>query len=138
MKMMAMAALFAAVLQSGGLTMRSIDQGQESRIDVSKQVSARTVDEWDALWKQHAAGRARPAVDFDKEVIAAVFLGSRPSAGYSVRIVRVRQEGAALVVSYTETRPAPDALTAQVLTSPYQIVAIPKGSTTDVKFERVN
>jgi hypothetical protein len=134
----AIAALLVAVLQSGGPTMRPIDQGQESRIDVSKQVSARNVDEWDALWKQHGAGRPRPAVDFNKEVIAAVFLGSRPSAGYGVRIVRVREEGATLVVSYTETRPAPDALTAQVLTSPYQIVAIPKGSTTEVKFERVN
>ena len=134
---MAIAALLVAVLQAS-LPMRSLDQGQESGIEAAKQVSARSALEWDALWKQHAAGRARPAVDFNKEVIAAVFLGSRPSAGYSVRIVRVRQEGAALVVSYTETRPAPDALTAQVLTSPYQIVAIPKGSTTEVKFERVN
>jgi len=55
-----------------------------------------------------------------------------------VQIVGVRQEGGALVVSYRATRPAPDALTAQVLTSPYHIVAIPKGSTTEVKFERVN
>jgi PrcB C-terminal len=134
---MAMAALLVAVLQNN-LPMRSIDQGPESRIDMSKQVSARTADEWDALWKEHGGGRARPAVDFSKEVIAAVFLGSRPSAGYSVQIVRARQEGASLIVSYTETRPAPGALAAQVLTSPYHIVAIPKGSTTDVKFERAN
>lgn len=134
---MAIAALLVAVLQTS-LPMRSLDQGQSSAIDAAKQVSARTADEWDALWKQHASGRARPSVDFSKEVVAAVFLGSRPSAGYGVQIVRVRQEGGALVVSYRETRPAPDALTAQVLTSPYHIVAIPKGSTTDVKFERVN
>ena len=133
----AIAALLVAVLQSS-LPMRSIDQGPESRIDMSKQVSARTADEWDALWKDHGGGRARPAVDFTKEVVAAVFLGSRPSAGYSVQIVRARQEGASLVVSYRETRPAPGALAAQVLTSPYHIVAIPKGSTTDVKFERAN
>jgi hypothetical protein len=118
--------------------MRSIDQGQESRIDVSKQATARTAEEWDALWKEHGGSVVRPAVDFNKEVIAAVFLGTRPSAGYRVQIVRARQDGATLVVSYTETRPAPGTLAAQVLTSPYQIVAIPKGTTTDVKFERVN
>lgn len=134
---MAIAALLVAVLQAS-LPMRSLDQGQESGIEAAKQVSARNADEWDSLWKQHASGRARPSIDFGKEVVAAVFLGSRPSAGYGVQIVGVRQEGSALVVSYRETRPAPDALTAQVLTSPYHIVAIPKGSTTDVKFERVN
>ena len=134
---MAIAALLVAVLQAS-LPMRSLDQGQESGIEAAKQVSARSALEWDALWKQHASARARPSVDFTKEVVAAVFLGSRPSAGYGVQIVGVRQEGSALVVSYRETRPAPDALTAQVLTSPYHIVAIPKGSTTDVKFERVN
>jgi len=134
---MAVAAMLVAILQTG-LPMRSIDQGQQSGIDVAKQVSARSVEEWDALWKAHAGGRARPSVDFSKDIVAAVFLGSRPSGGYSVQIVGVRQEGAALVVSYKETRPAPDALTAQVLTSPYHIVAIPKGTATEVKFERVS
>ena len=134
---MAIAALLVAVLQTT-LPMRSIDQGQGSGIEAAKQVNARNVDEWDALWKEHAGSRARPSVDFTKEVVAAVFLGSRPTAGYGVRIVRARQDGVALVVSYTETRPAPGALAAQVLTSPYHIVAIPRGSTTDVKFERVN
>lgn len=134
---MAIAAMLAAVLQTS-LPMRSLDQGQESRVDVSRQVSARTVDEWDALWKQHGSGHARPSVDFTKEVVAAVFLGSRPSAGFSVQIVGARQDGGALIVSYKETRPARDALTAQVITSPYHIVAIPKGTTTEVKFERVS
>ena len=135
---MAIAALFAAAILQNSLPMRSLDQGQESRVDVAKQVTARTVDEWDALWKQHGSGRARPSVDFSKEVVAAVFLGSRPSAGFNVQIIGARQDGTALVVSYKETRPAPDALTAQVITSPYHIVAISKGSTTDVKFERVS
>ena len=131
------AVLLAAVLQTS-LPMRSIDKGQESQIDAARQVSARTADEWAKLWTQHAGARTRPAVDFNKEAVAAVFLGTRPSAGYAVEIVSSRQEGATLVVSYKETRPAPDSVAAQVLTSPYHIVAIPKGSTTDVKFERVD
>lgn len=131
------AALLVAVLQTS-VPMRSIDKGQESQIDTARQVSAHTADEWAKLWMQHAGARTRPNVDFNKEVIAAVFLGTRPSAGYAVEVVSARQEGAALVVSYKETRPAPDSVAAQVLTSPYHIVAIAKGSTTDVKFERVN
>ena len=132
---MAIAATLVALLQAG-LPMRTVDNGQSSQIDRAKQVSARTADEWTKLWTEHAGGRTRPNVDFTKEVVAAVFLGSRPSAGYAVEIVRARQDGASLVVSYKETRPAPDSVAAQVLTSPYHIVAIQKGSTTDVKFER--
>ena len=131
------AALLVAVLQTS-LPMRSIDKGQASQIDAAGQVSAHMADEWAKLWTRHAGARTRPSVDFNKEVVAAVFLGTRPSAGYAVEIVGARQEGVALVVSYKETRPAPDSVAAQVLTSPYHIVAIPKGSTTDVKFERVN
>jgi protease stability complex PrcB-like protein len=132
----AIAAALVAVLQSS-LPMRSIDRGQNSQIDAARQASARNADEWSKLWTSHAGARARPNVDFSKEVVAAVFLGSRPTAGYGVEIVRARQDGVALVVSYEETRPSPDSVAAQVLTSPYHIVAVPKGSTTDVKFERV-
>ena len=130
------AAALVALLPAG-LPMRTVDKGQSSQIDKAKQVSARTPDAWATLWSGHAGGRTPPNVDFTKDVVAAVFLGSRPSAGYAVDIVRARQDGVALVVSYKETRPAPDSVAAQVLTSPYHIVAIPKGSTTDVKFERV-
>ena len=131
------AILLAAVLQAA-VPMRSIDKGVMSNMDAGRQASARSTGEWTALWRLHAGERTRPNVDFSREVIVAVFLGTRPTAGFSVEIVGVRQEGQALIVSYKETRPAPDALTAQVLTSPYHIVAVPRGTTTDVKFERVS
>jgi hypothetical protein len=117
--------------------MRSIDKGVMSNMDDGRQASAASREEWDKLWIQHAGERTRPNVDFTREVVAAVFLGTRPTAGFSIEIVRVRQDSVALVVEYRETRPAPDSVAAQVLTSPYHIVAVPRGSTTQVKFERV-
>jgi hypothetical protein len=131
------AVLLAAVLQAT-IPMRTIDSGMTSNVDAGRQASARSVEEWSKLWTLHAGERTRPAVDFSKEIVVAVFMGTRPTAGFSVQIVRVRQDGPALVVSYTETRPAPDSVAAQILTSPFHIVAVPRGSTTDVKFERVN
>lgn len=133
--------LLAATLQAASpntVPMRSIDKGMMSNMDDGRQASARTAADWDRLWTQHAGERTRPSVDFTKEVVVGVFLGTRPTGGFSIEIVRVRQEGAALVVEYKETRPAPDSVAAQVLTSPYHIVAVPKGTTTDVKFARVN
>ncbi len=131
------ALLLAAILQSS-LPMRTIDKGMTSDMDAPRQASARSVEEWSRLWMQHAGERTRPSVDFSKDVVVAVFMGTRPTAGFGVEIVRVREEGPTLVVSYKETRPAPDSVTAQILTSPFHIVAVPRGATTDVKFERVN
>ena len=131
------ALLFALILQAT-VPMRAIDKGTISQMDDARRAGVKSVDEWSKLWTLHAGERARPAIDFSKEIVIGVFMGSRPSAGFSVEIVRVREEGASLVVSYRETRPAPDSVAAQVLTSPFHIVAVPKGATTDVKFERVN
>jgi hypothetical protein len=135
-----LAMLLAATLQSANtntVPMRSIDKGVMSNMDDGRQASALSVEEWAKLWAQHAGERTRPSVDFTREVVAAVFLGTRPTAGFSIEIVRVRQEPLALVVEYRETRPAPDSVAAQVLTSPYHIVAVPRGSATQVKFARV-
>ena len=75
---------------------------------------------------------------FGKEIVVAVFMGSRPTAGFSVEIVSTRVDGVALVVQYRETRPARDAIVAQILTMPYHIAAVPKrAGVTDVRFEKL-
>jgi hypothetical protein len=132
---MMMAILLAAVLQAT-VPMRAIDKGTMSQIDGARQAVARSAAEWSTLWSQHAGDRARPAVDFNKEMVVAVFLGTRPTAGFSVEVVGAREEGTTLVVSYRESRPQPGAVAAQVLTSPFHVVAVPKHG--DVKWERVS
>jgi hypothetical protein len=129
------ALLIAAMLQAA-IPTRSLDKGITSQIDGARQATARTAGEWQTLWTQHAGDRPRPQVDFSKEMVVAVFLGSRPTAGFSVEIVGAREEGATLVVSYKETRPQPGTVAAQILTSPLHIVAVPKHA--DVRFERIS
>jgi hypothetical protein len=115
--------------------MKTIDKGEHSNMDDAAQVVAKTQQEWEQLWQRHAPERSRPAVDFSKEMVLAVFLGSRPTAGYALEIVSATQNGGTLVVRYRESAPARSAMTAQVLTSPYHFVAVPffPGS---VKFEK--
>lgn len=135
------AAMIAVLLMSlqAPPPIRSLDKGVDSQIDSARQVSARTDAEWQTLWRQHAGERARPTVDFSREVVVGVFLGSRPSAGFAVEIAGVREDGSTLVVQYRETRPSPGALTAQVLTMPYHIVAVSRrAGMTDVRFEKVS
>lgn len=130
------AVLGAALLcvAAAGAPMRTIEKGIQSNIDEPRRVVVRTAGDWERLWTEHAGERARPEVDFGREMVVAVFLGSRPTAGFGVGIVGVREEGGATIVAYRETRPRPGTVAAQVITSPYAIAAIPKAPG-DVKFE---
>ena len=69
-------------------------------------------------------------------MVVGVFLGSRPTAGYRVELVRVRDEGGALIVQYREVPPPPDSVTAQVFTRPYALWAV-AARPGEVRFERV-
>ena len=97
-----------------------------SAIDSARTAVAKTASEFESLWRAHAPGRQQPAVDFSKNMVIAVFLGSRPSAGYSVLISGVRREGDALVVTWAERRPGADSMAAQVMTAPAQMVTVPR------------
>ena len=56
--------------------------------------------------------------------------------GFAVDILSARDEHGALVVRYRETIPPPGAITAQVITTAYCIVALPRRDG-DVRFERI-
>jgi hypothetical protein len=116
---------------------RTIEKGDQSNIDETRQVLVRTDAEWTKLWQQHAADRPRPQVDFSKEMVVGLFMGSRPSAGFSTAVISATAGNGALMVRYSETMPSGRGVSAQVLTFPFHLVAIPKATVTDVKFEKV-
>jgi hypothetical protein len=115
---------------------RTVERGQQSNIDAPLQVVVRTEAEWTKLWQQHAPDRPRPAIDFSKEMVVGVFLGSRPTGGFSVAIVSATPKDGTVIVSYKESRPRPGVMTAQVLTFPFHIVAVPK-TAGEVRFEKM-
>jgi hypothetical protein len=114
----------------------TIEKGDQSNVDDAKQVLVRTDAEWTRLWQQHSPDKPRPAIDFSKQMVVGVFMGSRPNAGFSTAIISTGVANGALIVRYTETVPKPGTVSAQILTSPYHLVAIPKATVTDVKFEK--
>ena len=118
--------VLAALLQSTPPPLRTVGKGPMSAIDAPRQVTVRSAAEWAALWKENGAGAPLPAVDFSREMVVGVFLGSRPTSGYGVEIVRAIGNSGALVVEYVETRPSRDAIAAQILTAPYHLASIPK------------
>jgi hypothetical protein len=69
-------------------------------------------------------------------MVVGVFMGSRPNAGFSVTITAATAANGALLVRYKETAPPAGAVSAQILTFPYHLVAIAKAPVTDVTFEK--
>ena len=136
-----LALVFVTLLQTPAASpietpLETIDRGARSMVDSPRQLVVRTPEEWSALWRAHSPNRPAPAVDFAAKMAVAVFLGVRSTGGYAVDIVRTREERGALVVEYIEKRPSPDAIVAQVLTSPFHIVAM-TARTGEVRFEKV-
>src|SRR5262245_19522185 len=120
---------------SGNPALRTVERGSQSNIDASRQVVVRSAAEWTAFWRTHNFDKPAPRVDFDKEMVVGVFMGSRPTSGYSVAITDVTERDGSTVVTYTESSPRPGTMSAQVLTFPYHLVAVPKRAG-NVTFEK--
>ena len=114
----------------------SIAKGDMSGQQTARQVTIRTAAEWKALWKDHAQTEKLPAVDFNKDMVLGIFLGSKPSDGYEVEIVGVRTQDKDLVVEYVQKQPGRGTMAAQILTEPFHLVAVPKHTGT-VRFIHV-
>ena len=114
---------------------RTVDKGDFSNVDDVKQVVVRSEAEWKTLWRQHGGERPMPAVDFGKEMVVGVFMGSRPTAGFDIAITSTIEGNGILHVRYRERMPARGMVLAQVLTFPFHLVAVPK-TASEVKFEK--
>ncbi|HXG87986.1 MAG TPA: VWA domain-containing protein [Vicinamibacterales bacterium] len=126
----------APVAAPGPIAMTTINSDMMSGITRPQQSVARTAAEWQTLWSQHVLGRPAPVVDFTKQMVVAVFLGSRSSSGYAVQITGVRKDGNTLVVQWAERKPEPGMMAAQVMTSPSHIATVPR-HVGDLRFEKV-
>jgi hypothetical protein len=115
---------------------RTVEKGSLSNIDAASKVVVRSAAEWAKLWKTHNFDKPEARVDFEKEMVVGVFMGSRPTGGYSVEIVSLTDKDGTLVVNYRESSPRPGAMTTQVLTFPYHLIATAKRNG-EVKFEKV-
>jgi hypothetical protein len=72
------------------------------------------------------ADAAAQAIDYDRFIMVIVFNGWRSSTGYGIRVDHVRSVPAGVAILATASEPAPDQTTGQAVTSPYEIIAIPR------------
>jgi len=134
------------------LSVRNIGNGSMSAIHEYKEIVAYSQDEYNKLWNEHngtvnsitdTSTSNPPPVDFDKEMVISVFLGTRTSGGYGVKIDRIVYKpaldttiagGGEIYVYATETAPASNSMSIMILTYPYHIIATEKILGAEVKF----
>lgn len=129
---MLLAALAAA--PGGGGPVRHLAQGQQSGVGRPRQLVARSRQEWEKLVGDYRGSRENKQsalalhVDWSKEMLLAAFMGEKPTGGYSVTIQDVRPERGRLVVTVAQSAPGHGMMTTQVLTTPFDIVAVKKST----------
>lgn len=110
-----------------------IDAGQYSgSVTERKNYHVETSEEWQALWTMvHGLeGPALPAVDFERYQVLAVFDGTHSSGGYSIHVESIADTGLRRIVRIKHTEPGEECVTTGAVTSPYQMVVVPRSSAT--------
>ncbi|MBA2671638.1 MAG: protease complex subunit PrcB family protein [Gemmatimonadetes bacterium] len=65
-------------------------------------------------------------VDFSRQMVILVATGTRNSGGYGIRVDEVNRRDDGVVARYTVTRPGPECMTTQSITSPVEAVSVPR------------
>jgi hypothetical protein len=112
----------------------TISRGQTSSISDQKHLVIRDEQGLKDIWQQIDDARGLPEIDFENNMVIAVFMGERPTGGYGIEIESIDAYADRITVNIVETEPGPDELTTQALAYPYHIVTTEK-TEMEVRFE---
>lgn len=115
-------------LQSGGM---AASQAAERRAVVA--ADAKT---YRALWKQLIDENGDPLdIDFTKESVVFLLAGQRPTGGHHIVVTSIAPDGQdGLVVTAPVKPPPPDSMSIQVITYPYDVIAVAKPGVKKVRW----
>ena len=83
----------------------------------------RDSESWKNLWVRISEDQV-PAIDFEKKMALAVFLGMKPTGGHSMHIEKIEKKKKKILVWIRQANPPKNAFVIQAFTSPYHIKVI--------------
>lgn len=120
---------------SAGHPWREIASGSRSNIGQATRKVIRDPEAWKKWWSEHRTVETRldgeivpeppPEVDFEKETVLILTMGTRSTGGFAIRFSGIRREDGVLTASFKTTSPGPDSLVTSALTAPFSIIAVP-------------
>ncbi len=110
--------------------MRTLAKGAYCNISKPRQEVIKDLSTFKSIWKQLSTQTPDPIpeIDFSREMVVLVAMGQKPTGGYFVEITKIQPAGKRLRIEVFRKSPPPDAILAQVVTSPFHLVAVPKSS----------
>ncbi len=91
----------------------------------AQRIISHNEEQWSDFWAKYGTG-IEPQIDFEKYIVAGIFLGEKPNPGYGVEITKVKKVNNKIEVKFTEYLPNPNLDYPSVLVYPYDIVYFPK------------
>jgi hypothetical protein len=124
--------------QPGPVVIQRFDESLDSyyRYSSGHSDSARLVIRdpaaWEELWARmtsnHGPKRPAPAVDFSREMVIAVAMGTRASGGFGIRVTEVNASVGEITATVVSTSPGRTCGTTAALTAPMDVVRVPRTS----------
>lgn len=118
-----------APVASGGVSFAVLKQGTNApssftRTNYRLTSADQLAELWTMLYGTNAP--AAPYVDFDKQEVVAVFDGTHSTGGYSIGVSAISDQGGTRTVSVTHSAPGTDCMVTESVTSPYELITMPK------------
>ena len=138
----AMAVLASVACQSAvspdEMTWLAVTNGSQARFQSAEGHAAMAENdaEYRALWSNLIGAGEPPAVDFTRDTAVVLIASQKPSGGYVISVRGVSRSDNALVVDAPVTAPPEGAMTIQVLTTPFIVIAVPRSDAKTVEWKR--
>lgn len=94
-------------------------------------------DIYDAINKDRLPILEIPTINFEKEMVLALFLGEKTTGGFSISVERILSDNNNVSVFYKTITPKQDEMVTTVMTQPYCIIKMPKTSK-EVVFKKID
>lgn len=121
------------------VSFESLKQGVNSGKEESFETVIRSPERWQQFWQDlHGNFYQKPPlprVDWTKNMVIGIGLGSKPSGGYSVEIKTIVIKDGQLVINAVEQQPGQNCGTTMAITQPYHVVTVER-SDLPVQFNR--
>jgi len=129
--------VFKTVESSG-----SVGKGFNSGHTERKNYVLRNQNDWELIWNQHTLNTGPkpdvPVIDFDKEMVIAVFAGEFPTGGYNIEIQEIKDSARMVKVRIQEISPSENCFVSQAFTQPFHIIKLEKiDKTVDFAIEKI-
>ncbi|MEK6590283.1 MAG: protease complex subunit PrcB family protein, partial [Nitrospinota bacterium] len=89
---------------------------------------------WEKLWNRLFPEMSSADIDFNRYVVVCIFLGVRPTGGYSVKFGQPYMRDNKMIIPYKEHRS--EGIVTQALTQPYRIKVFERKGDAEIVLEK--